>query len=495
MVTSPNHLTNGRPQLCAALKRCAGGLTPLTPRKKVVVKKKKAVTLVTGDSLTGGSKKKSVKVSKRRTVTPSQKVKAFPVEVFPREIQRFIEDAAAAFPCPVDYVGTLMLGVLASFIGRKRSIQVKASWVEHPVLWIALAVRSGDRKSPVFNLVIEPLKILQKILQIEYTKAMAEWLELDKEDRKETPKPQLVQVITTDATVEALKDVLSANSNGVLFAQDELTGWARAMSQYKGGGGDDRQIWLSLWSSTQIVTNRKGYDHPIIINDPFVCVLGGLQPAVLGELADKDHREDGFLARILFSCPDPMPTDQWTEDTVDSTAYHRVCETLWNLAPEKRPVEFSKAAKKVWVSWVNRHRRKKVPDHLRSSWAKEEGHCLRLALVLFEVRKATSVTKATKIDVESIEGAIQLVGYFGSHATRVYERIKQQADDTRVGKAVKWIRTRGGTVTSREVQRGRVASVKSASEAVTLLKDLVEANLGTVKKLPKNRIRFTLGDV
>ena len=70
------------------------------------------------------------------------------------------------------------------------------------------------------------------------------------------------QILTTDSTIEALKDILSANPHGIIFPADELTAWVRSMSQYKAGRGDDRQQYLSIWSGTQLVINRKGTQDP-----------------------------------------------------------------------------------------------------------------------------------------------------------------------------------------------------------------------------------------
>ena len=119
------------------------------------------------------------------------------------------------------------------------------------------------------------------------------------EEQRKTPRPKLKQIVTTDTTIEALKDVLTIHPNGVGFTADEASGWVRSMCQYKQGRGDDRQHYMSIHSGVQIVCNRKGAD-PIIINDPFVSIMGGIQPDVLGDVID-DAREDGFSARLLFA--------------------------------------------------------------------------------------------------------------------------------------------------------------------------------------------------
>ena len=57
----------------------------------------------------------------------------FPVEVFPSPLQRFIEDVAAALPCPPDFVGVPLLAVLGAAIGTSRVLQIKPGWHEGPV--------------------------------------------------------------------------------------------------------------------------------------------------------------------------------------------------------------------------------------------------------------------------------------------------------------------------------------------------------------------------
>ena len=41
----------------------------------------------------------------------------------------------------------------------------------------------------------------------------------------------MTQLLTVDATVEALASVIASNPRGVLMERDELTGWVLAMNQ------------------------------------------------------------------------------------------------------------------------------------------------------------------------------------------------------------------------------------------------------------------------
>lgn len=417
-------------------------------------------------------------------------VPLFPVDVFPGVLRDYAESIADALPCPVDFPATMMLSVLSTFIGRKRRIAIKKSWEEYPVLWIAVVARSGDRKSPAFEKVTEPLRHRQKIFLAEYHKAKVEYEALPDKEKATTPKPRLKQILTTDTTIEALKDILAVNPNGISFCADELAGWARSLGQYKGGRGDDRQIWLSIWSSELIATNRKSSPEPIVVPDPFVSIVGGIQPDALPDLID-DTREDGFSARILFAWPDEIPHGDWTEETIQgSLFYASICEQLFDLPHSDEPIKVSLSAYELWIEWVNAHRAESPLDNLRPTWSKAEGHCLRLTLVLHLARKFCNETRSKDIDEKSMAGGIAIIDYFKSHALRVYGNLPNVIGKDRIPKAIKWIRKHGGTMTARKAKLN--GFTKTVTDAKELFDDLQELGCGIVSEGKQGSVTFTL---
>ena len=149
---------------------------------------------------------------------------------------------------------------------------------------------------------------------------------------------------------------------------------------------------------------------------------------------------------------------------------------------------FSSAGKSRWVEWVNVHRKESHPDNLRPMWAKAEGHCARLALVLFLARKACNETKDTCLGRPSIDGAIKLIEYFKSYARRVYGSMADRSNQRRIGNALRWIRKHGGTVTARKANMYGLC--KDSDAAKELLKDLEELGYGTVTNEPRGSVVF-----
>jgi len=386
----------------------------------------------------------------------------FPLDVLPRELAEYADAVAVSMPCPVDLVAVACLVAAATAIGTTRQVRIKSRWVEGPRLWCAIVCDTGTKKSPALAAALEPLFIRQRQYRREHQQAKVQHeqavliheteLARYRRDAREAEgtaaagalkppagpeAPRMRQVLATDTTVEALAGVLEANPRGILLASDELTGWVASENQYKTGGrGNDRQKWLSFWTGADVVINRKsGTTH---ISDPLINVVGCLPPDVLGDLQDEEGREDGFVHRILFAWPEPLvPRYSEIEPHPDViAAYRRLFDRLLDLEHtraeqdgEPRPITIGldREARALFADFVNRLGAEMAseghPDNLRGPWAKLDGYCARLALVLHVCRQQAGEADGADVDAQSMAGAIRLVEYFQAHARRVYPRL------------------------------------------------------------------------
>ena len=307
---------------------------------------------------------------------------------------------------------------------------------------------------------------------------------------------------TSDATIEALADLLEQNPRGLMMVRDELTGWVRSMNQYKGGKGADRQAWLSFWSGAPVIVNRKSRKSPIVLSMPFVGVVGCLPPDVLTDLTDERGREDGFIHRILFAYPEPM-APRWTEAVATEPTmrgYAQVVQRLLALQDHEgagpRVVPFTPQGRAAYVELVTElYTLLDSPDcpaSMRGPLAKLEGYAARLALILQMSRLAAGETETEAIDETSTLGAAALVHYFRVHARRVYAQLSCTPEDKEVAAALTWIRAHGGSASVRELVRSNVAGLKSATDANNLLAKLQDRGYGAVTEEDKHRVVFTL---
>jgi hypothetical protein len=432
----------------------------------------------------------------------------------------------------VDYFALPMLAILGAAIGTSRVLEIKPGWIEGPRLYTAVVDPPGTKKSPALGKAAAPMTERQRELQAEYEEEKAQyardlaqyeielatWREAVKRkaqgkilgDPGEPPEkpeePVMRQLFTTDSTMEALGDLLERNPRGLVFLRDELTAWARAMDQYRAGKGADRQHWLSFWSGATVIINRKSHKGPVVLHNPFVAVTGCLPPDVLGDLADERGREDGFIHRVLFGFPAPFEV-YWTDDAVSEEAmegYRQVYAALGALQPARDAegrsfpdrVRFTPEGRRRFVEWATTHYEELAdrlfPEHLRGPWAKMDGYCARLALILQECRFAAGEAGGEEVDAVSVLGAAALIDYFKSHARRVYACLRTTEEDKQVAQAVAWIRRQGGQVTARDLLRARVAGCRSRDDAQHLLRELENRGYGTREEGARRTVLFRL---
>lgn len=418
----------------------------------------------------------------------------FPVEVFPKLLQKFVEETAESLACPLDFVAVPMLSALGTAIGTTRKVRVKEDWLESARIWAVTVGDPGTLKSPALGKVMSPLYSLQNQFFHEHQHSVLN-AEADKKDGQ-----VFHQTLTTDSTMESLGDVLQNNPRGILYLSDEIRSWIFGMNQYK-GKGTDRTNWLSLWDGRPLLVNRRNRKQPLFIPDPFVCVCGGIQPEVLADLTDERAREDGFIHRILFAFPPPTPS-VWTETTVSQktlNGYIGFIKKLWDLQPTKSSegentaiiAPFSDLGRRVWVEWINSHNREiNDPDlspSFRGPWKKLEAYCARFALILQEARFVSSEAPSEDIDDVSMNGAVKLVDYFKSHLKRVCPRFHATREDREVQRAIDWLYARGGSATLRDVYTAKVGGVERADDALSLLKEIVKRGLGEIKEFIPER--------
>jgi hypothetical protein len=428
-------------------------------------------------------------------------VPPFPLDALPPAFRALVAEAATALPCPPDFVALPLLGAAGAAIGTALELRLKRSWREGPNLFLAAVGRTGSKKTPGQEVALSPVFRAQQRLAREhawalevYRSELAAWEGTPKPERgPKSEAPTFRHVMSSDATTEALAPML-AQSKGIVLHKDELSGWVRGMDQYRQGGkGADRQHYLSMWSRTAIKVDRKSSPTPIFVARPCLSVVGGIQPDLLSDLADAAGREDGFLDRLLWGYPDPVP-DRWTTaevsleaqgtvETIFERLYLLVGETDPTGEPVPRTLRLSPEAATLWEEWYADHVAEMDDEdflqQLRGPWAKMPGHLARLVLILHTVEGVTEENGdvADEIAADPLGDAADLIDYFKAHARRVY-RILARARRDLAFVILAALRDRGplsGTAIYREV----LHSNYSAERIKTILETLEEAGLVT----------------
>ena len=386
------------------------------------------------------------------------KKKPFPLAALPKQAQAFCEAVSAAMQTPQDFAAIGILGAMACAIGASARLEVKPGWIEHTVLWLALCARPGAAKSPSLNACFKPIRGIQKELNFKYLQAMTAYREklaqAKKDPTVELPaKPVAEFLLLGDVTQEALVRTLSESPRGGAILSDELTGWLGSHDKYS-GKGNDRQAYLSLWSSLPLSVHRK-LDGVISVNLPVLSLIGGLTPSSLPRL--HGGSEDGFLSRILIACPEERQGFYTTEgiSTAQALDYGAFIRKLWELEPEHRDeagvtpktVRLNEDSEALFESFYNEMQASLagdgIPSLLRGTFSKAPSQVARIALVLHCGRQVSvEEHDPHRLSVDTMDAAIEIVRYFLSHLKSMESLFHQGATRAEIirGKVLVWLK-------------------------------------------------------
>ena len=368
--------------------------------------------------------------------------RGFPTECLPGVIREYVEGAARATGAPSGFVALPLLVFAGTAAGNEHRVEIKAGYVQRPVMFGGVVAPTGSTKSPGIREARYPLDVLQAEAHERYEvevrnfeRDLRDWEALSKANQGDVPKPVkpvMGQFYTTNSTLEALTCIVR-DGRGVAVAPDELTAFVHGMDAYRGGRGGDRQAFLSLWSGEPLKVDRKGQE-PLFVQHPVVGVVGGIQPAVMQDLA-KDGRRDGFIDRFLWDAS-PAPVARWREDSVDEHLRSEMVEIFRRLRDSRtdRPVILSPEAKARWTRWydANAETVEQTSGLLRGIYSKFPLQLARIALILHCLTYPDDPTSRSISD-DTMADAIDITEYYRHNANLVVEAFGAPIGNASVG--------------------------------------------------------------
>jgi len=384
----------------------------------------------------------------RDSLDGRQSATCFPVQAFPGPIADILQRWQAAYHLPVDYYGTGVLVAASAVIGNAYQVEYRLGQCESLILYAALVGVPGLGKTPAIKTVLAPLFAIDREYRRQHRQDLAQW-EVECEQVKgkaaAPPRPQPRELVLNDATVEAISQVLGNNPRGLLYFRDELISWFNSMNQYR--QGSDNEFWISNWSNTFSKVNRVMRDD-LYVPDPFLSVIGGIQPGLLQRLTASYRKESGFLARILFAFPadqriPPRPTVEPAADCFERyDALIRYLHALPDRCTESAApfgerrldpflIPLSPPARKRFDAFDEqlRARGNEVEEETQKSlYVKMLAYTLRFSLLLELLDLAAAARPIDQQSMQQLEvcehsmqGALALTAYFIETGERVQE--------------------------------------------------------------------------
>jgi len=385
-------------------------------------------------------------------------VQAFDLALLPDSLRPLVEDTAERMQVPLDYPAVVAVLCLAGVTNRRATIQPKAedtSWIVVANLWGGIIAPPGLMKSPVISAVTRPLNLIESLWRAEYEAAMndfrqqqeeaelrqAAWREQYKAAQKKPGKdapirpdssiaePLCDRLITQDATMEKLHELMHDNPAGLLVIRDELSGWLATLD--KPGREGERGFFLSAWNGDTGYTMDRIGRGSIHVDACCVSMLGGIQPArlrsYLADALQDGPLNDGLLQRFQLLVYPDIPQDWHYVDRPPrleaisnaQRMYHRLAHLD---AAQPSRFRFAGDAQELFVAWLTdlegKLRAVGLHPALVSHLAKYRSLMPSLAL-LFELADDGAGT----ISLQHAKQAAAWCEYLESHARRIYSMI------------------------------------------------------------------------
>jgi hypothetical protein len=362
----------------------------------------------------------------------------FPIEVFPRIFNNLIIDLNKNLNFPIDYTGTAILAAIATVVGTSVKIKVKDNWFEYASLYCCIIGNAGANKTHPVNTVFAPIKEFDKSNHdnfVSSTNEWSKWNKLAKDEKKETIEPDvppLKKSILTNFTPEVLYKRLDENLRGCTVLSDEMATFFDGMNNYS--KGDQIGIYLSFWSNQSTTIDRIGNPIPLFIQNPYLSIIGGLQPRVLANSFPVQKINNGFFQRFLFAYPDVT----FKSPINDNESNFRILKEYENFIREyysatnvieenghinSKILKWNNESKAFFYNWqkVNCDLVNEYNNSIKGEVAsKFDNHFVRLALLLQIMENPDS----NFVELKAVKGAEKLCTYFMNCSFKVLEIIQ-----------------------------------------------------------------------
>ena len=351
-------------------------------------------------------------------INPEQTSDSLPMDVLSLQSQETVNAVVDTFQCSCDMVIAGMFATVGTAIG-KRFVIDDGKYLNYPCLWVCNVAPSGSNKSQPMRFLLKPLKDRDANNYKKYLKELGEWRAAG-DDKAE--KPKFSQFLISDSTPEARSQVLANNPNGILLYRDELKGMIDDFGRYSRSG--ELSQLLSIFDSDNIVINRKS-DDTLLIERPFMSILGSIQPSVLLETFGSDlMMGNGFNQRWLFVYPEQVPPAMYSDSVIPQSITNGWKEFVTNTSIYDYSVNGGKLylrgeAKKVYIDFYNKLQTLKAnaDDYMCSVYSKMQIYAIRWAGI---AHMLGNNPYSIDITPEEMDYSCRCMDYFIRCAEKVY---------------------------------------------------------------------------
>jgi hypothetical protein len=373
----------------------------------------------------------------------------FPLDILPAPVKRYVEKTALSMGCDGNAFAMCLLAAASGAISHEFKIRPMQTgdWMERPNLWLAMIGDPSQKKSPMMQAAMDPLRVIERDRAHKFVSEFAEWnarekarskAKGDEKDEVWDDEPKAPpRLLAGDATYEKLARLMSRSPNGMLAHFDELAGLLGGFGRYNGGGGKDRGFYLTAWSGGPYSYDRAtggegGKGLEIKIDNCSLSIVGGIQMDRLRDFAD--IAADGLLQRFLPVIVTRSELPQEIDCDSGRADYGALIQRCVTAQPAT--VVLSAEARGVFAELrAHLHELSKASKGLAKGFsefiAKLSGYSLRIALVLHVIHEPERASRF--LDGKTARDAARLVkDFIIPHALECYRRFEEASHGDRL---------------------------------------------------------------
>lgn len=451
---------------------------------------------------------------------------AFPTDVFPPWLREFVESEAIATQTPADLAAFFAFGAISTATANRVDVEAREGWREPVHLWLLVALLPGERKSPVFRDVMEPLYRYQReererqgpelrLLEqkhrvasarlakaekgavnaadaIERSRADAE-IETAQEELDKLDVPAPFQLLADDVTAEAF--AIAMHAHGRITIASAEGGIFENFSGRYSKGIPNLDALLKSHGAEHITITRVSREQ-LLIDRACATLALAVQPIVLSGLNSQPiMRGRGLLARFLLCLPqsrvgqrskNPPPV----ADHVKQTYQRRIVELLEGIQPKNDPVEdrrvphvltLTPAAAARLSDWAGDWLESQLGERGRLSgitdWAnKLAGAAVRIAGVLHFAEHGAADGLRETISLDTINAALRVAEYLIPHAQAALDLFDEDEATSNARTILAWITDKRPDEVSASIVQRTLNRIKSTADAEPALEILAHRN-------------------
>ena len=352
-----------------------------------------------------------------------------PIDWFSEPVQEYIRTVSESYGCPQEYVVVNSLFTAGIAAGKKTQL-VTNPYTNYPCDFFCMVGKPSRNKTGPLKEVTRPLREQDKANFAKYLEEKAAYDQRKHEDKSYSgEQPIFHQRIVGDSSPES-RNALLAQGDMIGVVADELKSFIDSFGRYsKGGNGVGAELsqLLSIWSNVGFAINRKS-EETKLIDDPAMCINGGIQPELLGKTFGTDALMDsGFTQRFLFVYPDKgtfiKRCDRKFMTPEMRASWSGIIGRLFNMQP--LTLQLSHEANRLYSNYadINDMRADAEEDcYIGGMIQKMNIHTLRLAIM---AHLLSDHWNEPVITAEGMEHTIRMADYFTRiHIERIYPLLR-----------------------------------------------------------------------